>query len=82
VTGAAPVPAALALPATTSAKRVAAVAPEEEEFVVDLAAEFSGFEAPVQPAGGVSSWQVGFVAEGTGPEDPNRDIEVVIGQVA
>jgi hypothetical protein len=66
------------------AARIAMATPPEEEeaFVVDLAAEFAGFEAPVQTAAGVSSWQVGFVAEGADAEDPNRGIEIVIGQVA
>jgi VCBS repeat-containing protein len=83
VTGVAPAPAAAALPpAGMQAARMATPPEEEDAFVVDLAAEFAGFEAPVQTAAGVSSWQVGFVAEGADPADPNRGIEIVIGQVA
>jgi VCBS repeat-containing protein len=68
-------------PAEARAVKRAAPVLEEEDIVIDLAAEFAGFEAPVA-ATGVSSWQVGFVAEGAEGADPNRGIEVLIERVA
>jgi hypothetical protein len=53
---------------------------EEEEIVIDLAAEFGGLGGG-DPAG-VSSWQVEFVAEGAESVDPNRDIVVALGNLA
>jgi VCBS repeat-containing protein len=80
VTGQAASPTLLMSDARTT-RRTAAV-PPAEELVIDLASRFEGFEAGAAGAGGTSSWQVGFVADGTGGADPNRNIVVRAGLVA
>jgi hypothetical protein len=80
VTGQAPVPASFVVSDARTPRRAAAV-PVEEEMMIDLAAEFGGFEAPAG-GGGTSSWQVDFVAEGPGSDDPNKKIAISIEMVA
>ncbi|WP_270934322.1 CARDB domain-containing protein [Falsiroseomonas oryzae] len=76
--GTAPAVAATTLLQTSDARptrRMAAEAVPEEEFVLDLAAPFASFETAKADTG-QSSWQVGFVAEGPAPVDPNERLVI------